>query len=165
MSSEGDRLTSGLETPRILLAEHFVSHGGIVLADGQVTLGYAVRRDKRVVSRDSVRDTKLVLVTPLAMDVVEIGEKKQIIHDPFDVNETHKATRVYVKPGRKVVRLAPYVLDFKRDSLHGSRNLALRLMSVRNYLHSKIVATNVDVESLQVHMDQMALAENIVFEG
>lgn len=157
---------SGLVLPQRMVASHTVSPRGLVLVEGNMTLGYGLVVDKRVSSRVAIKGAELILATPHEVTIVEFGKRGEITPTPFKTTETHKATRIHVKSRRKVVRVDPFILDFKRDEDSNGRNLALQIMLEGDRrFQSEIVATNVEISSLQVHLDQMALAGGVVFEG
>lgn len=166
MRNKAETSPSGLVLPQRMVAAHTVSPRGLVLVEGNMTLGYDLVVDKRVRSRVAIKGAELVLATPHEVTIVEFGERGEVIPRPFDTTDAYKATKINVKSRRKVVRVDPFILDFRRDEASNGRNLALKVMLEGDReFQSEIVARDVEISSLQAHLDQIAQFGGVVFEG
>lgn len=153
------------EVPGLTVNEHYVRHGRLVKIDNSISLGYITRQDKRV-QRTKIKNTRIVLVTPLEMSLEDLTHDNEI-PEPYEVNDTHKAIGIYINSERKVLRASDYILDLQRKTeSYGAKNLELKVASWYPELDSRMIKESVpDAHKLEAHLRVLYSREQVIFEA
>lgn len=161
MRIEGDRSESGLVTPSLRMQEKVLRHGRLAVIGHRFTLGYTTERDKRVKNRTVIKNTRIILMTPRDVEVVEHGKKGMIVHEPIEESDTHKITGVYVNSSPKLLTASSdLLLNLQRKTQsYGAKHLELTVASpdpaIEVLLHP---GEELDVASLAGHMEALRTA-------
>lgn len=154
MRNEGDRPVSGLVMPQLKTAERVLRDGKLVVIDRSLTLGYDVILDKRV-RKPKVRSTRIILMTPRDVQVVEHGKRGSQVHKPFEETDTHKATGIYINSSQMLLSASSdYLFNLqRRTQSYGAKHLELTVASPNPGLEVLMhPGEEIDVSSLAGHL-------------